>query len=69
MAWFPKLPEGVGPVRKFNTLMVVVITGTLLAQRFQSLPLETVQMLETVSTVAGIALFIGLMWQLAKKKS
>ena len=69
MAWFPKLPEGVGPVRKFNTLMVVVITGTLLAQRFQSLPLKTVQMLETVSTVAGIALFIGLMWQLAKKKS
>ena len=69
MAWFPKLPEGVGPVRKFNTLMVVVITGTLLAQRFQSLPLETVQMLETVSTVAGVALFIGLMWQLAKKKS
>jgi hypothetical protein len=64
MAFFPRLPEGMGPVRKFNTLMVVVITSCLLGQRFYQREAVVVDTLETVLTVAGIGLLLGVAVQL-----
>lgn len=64
MAFFPKLPEGMGPVRKFNTLMVVVVTSCLLGQRFYQREAAVVDTLETVLTVAGIGLLLGMVAQL-----
>lgn len=63
MRLFPRLPDGMGPLRKFNTLMVVAITSCLLAQRFyQHLP-QVVEQLEVAITVAGIGLFVGVLAQ------
>jgi len=63
MRLFPKLPDGMGPLRKFNTLMVVVITSCLLGQRFYKHLPQLVQQLEVAITVAGIGLFIGVLAQ------
>lgn len=64
MSWFPKIPQGIGPFRKFNTLMVAVVTGCLLAQRFYRQSPEVVDPLETIITIAGCMLAIGVVTQL-----
>ena len=64
MSWFPKIPQGLGPFRKFNTLMVAVVTGCLLAQRFYHQSPVVVAQLETIITVAGSLLALGVVAQL-----
>lgn len=68
MALWPKLPEGIGALRKFNTLMVVIVTSSLLASRFFQNNAEVVAQSETVSTVAGIALAVGILAQFLRDR-
>jgi len=62
------LPDGISRLRKFNTLMVALVTGCLLGQRFYQTTPEVVAVLEKMSTVFGVLLAGGVIAQIVKNR-